>query len=183
MKECFRTCKNRGKQVVALLMIIMLSSMTNVMLSQDTSDKPTRQSSLEAFSKGDYEKAYNEFKELLLTYPKDPLYKYYSGVCLVKMSKNPKEAESLLKDALNAASVFRSLPSDAFLYLGKAQHMQGKFVDAEDAYNRFSREVGKKKAREADVPALIQQCRNGVILPVKGGIAADIKGGARILLK
>ncbi|HKK43827.1 MAG TPA: tetratricopeptide repeat protein [Bacteroidales bacterium] len=157
----YRTDKNPGVQVIALVLIIVFSSLTNVILSQDIKSKPTRQSSLEAFSKGDYEKAYSEFSELLETYPKDPLYKYYSGVCLIKMSKDPAEAESLLKDALNGATALRSLPADAFFYLGRSQQMQGKFDEAVSTYNHFTREAGKKRAKEEDVPALIQQCKNG----------------------
>ena len=158
MKRSFRRYKIPARHIIALMLIFVFSSLTNVMLSQD--NKPTRQSSLEAFSNGDYEKAYNEFKELLVTYPKDPLYKYYSGVCLVKMSKDPAEAESLLRDALNGASVLKTLPADAFLYLGKSQQMQGKFDEAVSTYNHFSREAGRKRAKEEDVPALIQQCKN-----------------------
>ncbi len=156
----FRTGKNPGRQVITIVLMIVFSSLANVILSQDIKSKPTRQSSLEAFSKGDYEKAYSEFRELLMTYPKDPLYKYYSGVCLVKMNINAAEAEKLLKDALNGATALRSLPSDAFFYLGRSQQMQGKFDEAVSTYNQFTREAGRKKAKEEDVPALIQQCKN-----------------------
>ncbi len=160
MKRSFRNYRIPAGHIIALMLIFVFSSFTNVMMSQDTKNKPTRQSSLEAFSNGDYEKAYNEFKELLVTYPKDPLYKYYSGVCLVKMSKDPAEAESLLRDALNGASVLKTLPPDAFLYLGNSQQMQGKFDEAVSTYNHFTREAGRKRAKEKDVPALIQQCKN-----------------------
>ena len=128
------------------------------LFSQNIQAKPTRQSSFEAFSKGNYEQAYNEFRELLLTYSKDPLYKYYSGVCLVKLNKDPDEAVILLQQALQGCSSYKTLPSDALFYLGRAQQMSGRFTEAVESYNLYTEQVGKKAAREQDVPEFIQQC-------------------------
>lgn len=131
--------------------------------------KPTRQSSVEAFSSGEYEKAYREFGELLKIYSKDPLYKYYSGVCLVKMNMKPDEAVDLLSQALKGAAIVRTLPQDALFYLGRAQQMSGMFEDAIQSYNQFSDQAGKKVSRELGVPDLLQQCQDG-----KGAITADL---------
>ena len=84
------------KQIILFFLIMVIGSSFNDLFSQNIQTKPTRQSSFEAFSKGNYEKAYSEFRELLLTYSKDPLYKYYSGVCLVKLNRDPGEAVILL---------------------------------------------------------------------------------------
>lgn len=130
----------------------------NNLLSQAVQQKPTRQSSFEAFSQGNYEKAYSEFRELLLTYTKDPLYKYYSGVCLVKLAKNPGEAINLLQEALQGSGELKTLPSDGLFYLGRAQQMSGKYTEAAFSYNLYSDKVGKKAAREMGVPELLQQC-------------------------
>ena len=120
--------------------------------------KPSRQSSIEAFSDGKYEVAYDQFSELLLLYPKDPLYKYYSGVCLVKLNRDPDKASILLQQALQGAAVLKTLPSDAVFYLGRAQQLSGRFSEAVDSYKRFEEQSGKKAARESGVPEFIQQC-------------------------
>lgn len=130
----------------------------NCLYSQNT-QRPTRQSSFEAFSQGDYEKAYAQFKELLLTYSKDPLYKYYSGVCLIKLKRAPSEAADLLQQALDGAGSIKTLPSDGLFYLGRARQMAGKFSEAEEAYNSYTKAVGKKESKSNGVPDLIQQCR------------------------
>ena len=130
----------------------------NDLFSQNIQLKPTRQSSFEAFSQGNYEKAYAEFSELLLTYTKDPLYKYYSGVCLVKLNKNPGEAINLLQQALQGTGELKTLPSDGLFYLGQAQQMSGSSIEAIGSYNCITEQVGKKTAREQGVPELIQQC-------------------------
>ena len=148
------------KQLLTLFVIIIITDLSCTdLFSQNTQTKPTRQSSLEAFSNGNYEKAYSEFKELLEIYSKDPLYKYYSGVCLVKLNRDPEEAVSYLSKALQSATVVRTLPSDALFYLGRAQQMSGKFNEALESFNRYSDQIGKKKAREQNIPDFIQECK------------------------
>jgi hypothetical protein len=146
------------KQIILFCLIGAIQIPFNNLLSQNIPTKPSRQSSLEAFSQGNYDKAYTEFRELLLTYPKDPLYKYYSGICLVKLNRDPDEATNLLRDAVQGAGNIRTLPSDGLFYLGRAQQMSGKFSDAEESYKLYTDRVGKKVSREMGVPNLLQQC-------------------------
>ena len=158
MKDYLRAGVKLKQQIVLLLLIMVIGSYLNDIFSQNINTKPTRQSSLEAFSKGNYEQAYREFSELLLTYSKDPLYKYYSGVCLVKLNRDPGEAVTILQQALQGAAVVKTLPSDALFYLGRAQQMSGKFIEAVKSFNLYTEQVGKKTARELGVPEFIQQC-------------------------
>ena len=146
------------KQIILFCLIGTFHIPFNNLFSQDIPTKPTRQSSLEAFSQGNYDKAYVEFRELLLTYTKDPLYKYYSGVCLVKLNRNPAEAANLLHDAIQEAGNIKTLPSDGLFYLGRAQQMSGKFSEATESYKSYTKGVGKRISKEMGVPDLLQQC-------------------------
>lgn len=146
------------KQIILFCLIGAIQIPFNNLLSQNIQTKPTRQSSLEAYSQGNYDKAYTEFRELLLTYTKDPLYKYYSGACLVKLNRDPEEASKLLLEAVQGAGNIKSLPSDALFYLGRAQQMSGKFSDAAESYKLYTDRVGKKISKEMGVPDLLQQC-------------------------
>jgi tetratricopeptide (TPR) repeat protein len=139
-------------------LIFVISLFPVDLYSQNIRPKPTRQSSLETFSKGDYEQAYSEFSELLIKYPKDPLYKYYSGVCLVKLSKDPEEAVTVLEQALQNDAVVKSLPSDASFYLGRAKQMSGMYPEAIKSYNQYIDQAGKRAAREKEIPLFIKQC-------------------------
>ncbi len=141
-----------------LLVIIILSG--NNLFSQYTQSKPLRQLSLEAFSKGDYERAYTGFSELLVTYPKDPLYKYYSGVSLVNLRRDPEQALSLLTQAQQSAGVVRAIPVDALFWLARAQQMSGRYAEAIISYNKYSEQSGKKAARDMGVSGYIQECNN-----------------------
>ncbi len=142
-----------------LMMLVSLSFM-NSNFAQINQPAPTRQSSIDAFTSGNYELAYKGFSQLLLKYPRDPLYKYYSGASLVMLKKNPVEAATLLEQSLNGASVVKSLPEDALFYLGRAQQMSGKYPEAIVSYSSFTDQVGKKSARDLGVPGYIQECEN-----------------------
>ena len=126
--------------------------------SQEAQHKPSRQAAMDAFSNGDYEKAFGEFENLLRTYSKDPLYKYYSGVCLVKMNRDPENASLLLSEALNGSLDIKSIPDDSWFYLGRAQQMAGRFPEAIDSFNNFEEKAGKKRARDLNVSGYIQEC-------------------------
>ena len=159
------------KQIILFCLIGAIAIPFSNLFSQNIQTKPTRQSSFEAFSQGKYEKAYSEFRVLLLTYSKDPLYKYYSGVCLVKLNKDPGEATNLLQQALQGAAAVKTLPADGLFYLGRAQQMSGKYSEADVSYNMYTDRVGKKTSREMGVPEFLTQC-----IQKKGQIAdSEIK--------
>jgi tetratricopeptide (TPR) repeat protein len=150
--------------IIAILVKLPPVNGLNAQISQPAT---TRQSSIDAFTKGNYEQAYSGFSQLLAKYPKDPLYKYYSGACLVMMKKDPEDAVQLLQQSLSGASVVRTVPPDGLFYLGRAQQMTGRFAEAIGSYSAYSDQVGKKAARDQNVPAYIQECENR-----KGAIVA-----------
>jgi tetratricopeptide (TPR) repeat protein len=158
--------------IISICLIILVQLPAEILFSQNAQAKPTRQSSTEAFSQGNYEKAYAQFSELLLIYPKDPLYKYYSGVSLVKLNRDPAEAAMLLKEAVSGAGSLKSLPSDGLFYLGRANQMAGNYSEAIEAYNSFTSHAGKKTAREMGVPELISQCSQQTGKPAEPSVAA-----------
>jgi len=146
------------QQHVCFLTILFSILFAGISFHLPAQQKPSRQSSLKAFSKGDYEKAYLEFSELLVTYPRDPLYKYYSGVCLVNLKRDPEKAETLLKEAQQNAAAVRNIPSDAVFWLGRAQQQAGSFGEAIATYNAYTTQAGRKAAKELGIPLYIQQC-------------------------
>lgn len=158
MKSIFIPALNI-RQNIAIFLISLCSALSVHEVSAQTNSKPTRQSSIEAFSDGKFEIALAQFEKLLISYPKDPLYRYYSGVCLVKLNRDPDKAADLLKNAQSGQGL-KNLPSDAMFYLARAQQMDGKFDDAIDSYRKFSEISGRKTAKDYGVPGYIQQCLN-----------------------
>ncbi|MCU0462103.1 MAG: SPOR domain-containing protein [Bacteroidales bacterium] len=171
----------RGKVIIArqyrvtirALMILFMSTIgiTTLVAQQ----KPSRQSSLEAFSKGNYEQALSGFSELLITYPKDPLYKYYRGVCLIKLNRDPEEALLLLQQAQQGSAMVRTIPPDVLFWLGRARQMTGRFDEAISAFDEYTLQYGKKAARDLDIPLYVQQCHNrkGQLSESASGLAAE----------
>ncbi len=182
MKENIKLYAGLGHLKTLILLVCITGASFICAYSQENQAAPTRQSSLDAFSKGDFELAYSSFSQLLLKYPKDPLYKYYSGVCLVKLKRDSEKAATLLQQSLNSASVVRSLPPDALFYLGRAQQMSGKFSEARESYTLYSDQVGKKKAREDGVPEFIQECNQNKGVITEAGItpATDDKSSRNV---
>jgi tetratricopeptide (TPR) repeat protein len=154
-----RTDKNSQRGLITLLIAILACA--NLLSQEITSRQPSRQEAFKAFSGGDYLKAYNEFTLLLETYPKDPLYKYYSGTCLVKMKKEPAKATSLLRDALSSSHEIITIPEDAWFYLGRSQQMAGQFNAALKSFDSFISEAGKKNSRKYNVSDYMKQCTEG----------------------
>ncbi len=150
------------RQNIALLLIIIASTLSGTQLfSQETVQKPSRQAAMEAFTSGDYEKAYREFNILLKKYSRDPLYKYYSGVCLVKLNREPAYASVYLQDALNGSLDIKNIPDDALFYLGRSQQLSGKYTDAIRSFGLFEDKAGKKSARSYNSDQFIQECKEG----------------------
>jgi len=176
IRRCEKNIFRPGKYLLAFSLMAIISSLQDTSLfSQDLQSRPVRQQALEAFSRGDFEKAYNGFSDLLNTYSKDPLYKYYSGVCLVQLKRDPLTAVTLLEDAIRGANIVRTVPPDGLFWLARAYQQAGDYNKAISSFNSYSEAAGKRKARELNVPQYIKECNEG-----RGALAAtEIKKRAR----
>jgi len=162
IRKCRKIIFRPGKYLLAFSLMAIISSLQDTYLfSQEVQSRPVRQQALEAFSRGDFEKAYDGFSDLLNTYSKDPLYKYYSGVCLVQLKRDPLTAVTLLNDAIKGANIVRTVPPDGLFWLARAYQLAGNYNEAISSFNSFSEAAGKRKARELDVPKYIKECNEG----------------------
>ncbi|MGQ9620588.1 MAG: tetratricopeptide repeat protein, partial [Bacteroidales bacterium] len=152
-------------------MVIIVCFYGNIK-AQESSVRTFRQSAIETYNRGQYEKAFRQFSELLSMFPRDPLYKYYAGVCLVKLEREPATAASFLKEASEGSGTIKPVPSDVWFWRGRAQHLAGMFSEAVASYERFTELAGKKSAREMNVPEYIRQCNER-----KGNITGFISQG------
>lgn len=156
-------------------------SMTDV-ICQESQLKPSKTAALDAWGRGSYEVAYENFNGLLLLYPRDPLYKYYTGACLVSLQRDIPRAVSLLGSAISSSINIRSVPGDVWFYYGRALHLNGIYDQATEAYNRFIRVAGKKVSSGYEVQAFLDQCtkRQGALSgePERPAYAEDAAGNA-----
>ena len=145
----------------AVLGLLITFSFLSPGLNAQKLTQPSRQVAYDHFNRGEFDKALQEFTILLNNYPKDPIYKYYCGVCLVKSEKEPEKAVGYLREALVSQQAIRPIPDDAWFYLGRSQQLAGHFTDAVGSYNLFEKNAGKKAARDLKVQDFIRECNEG----------------------
>lgn len=145
---------------VMIMAIVIILSLPSLM-AQDGAVHPSKSEALAAWESGDFALAYEHYNGLLLLYSRDPLYKYYSGACLVKMERDIPRAVTLLGSAINSSVNVKSVPDDVWFYYGRALHLNGSFVQAVEAYDNFARAAGRRLAAEYDIQSYIEQSSRG----------------------
>ena len=170
---CLRVINTEAVRTVSLVTVAFILSL-QVMTAQDGGVRPSKSEAQAAWEKGSYEVAYEHYNGLLLLYSRDPLYKYYTGACLVKMERDIARAVTLLESAINSSVYVKSVPDDVWFYYGRALQMNGSFALAAEAYGSFARAAGKKVATEYEVQTYIDQCGRGqgALSPVTAVAAA-----------
>lgn len=149
--------KSRAAQHIVIFLLLMN---TLVVFPQDGSFKPSRAEAEVAWNSGNYETAFQHYNGLLLLYSRDPLYKYYTGACLVKLDRDVPRAVTLLASAINSSVNIKTVPDDVWFYYGRALQMSGSYSMASDAFDRFVRTAGKKASQAMEVQKYADQCDN-----------------------
>jgi tetratricopeptide (TPR) repeat protein len=142
---------------IQIFVSLTVLALQGIIYSQDMAVRPSRQAAMESFGRGEYGKALVEFEALLDVYS-FALYKYYSGVCLVNLESDPGRAADYLKEAIEDSSGTDIIPDDAWYYLGRANHLAGRFPEAMDSYDQFREKAGHKKAKELNVAGYVREC-------------------------
>ncbi|HNR43147.1 MAG TPA: hypothetical protein PKL65_13020 [Bacteroidales bacterium] len=151
----------QGQSFVILLIFTLIVLLPDNLPAQSNQKKSLRESAIEKFNAGNYEQAYREFSILTATYSRDPLYKYYSARCLIQLKREFAKAESLIQEAVSDPQDIKSVPADAWFYLGRVQQMSGKFQEAVRSYDHFADAAGRKKAREMKVAEFRDEAKAG----------------------
>lgn len=143
-------------------------------MAQEGPAKPSKGEALAAWDRGNYELAYEHFNGLLLLYSRDPLYRYYTGACLVEMERDIPRAVNLLGSAINSSVNFKSVPDEVWFFYGRALQLDGSFDQATEAYKRFEKDAGRKVAQGYEVQKYLEQCsmRQGALSRTSAPAAA-----------
>lgn len=106
-----------------------------------------------------YADAYHYFKQILRIYPKDPVYNYYAGRCLLFLDKSPSVAIKYLRFAST-----KEVPDDVYFYLGLAYLRNYEFKKALDSFNWFEKRASKKQLKEFEIQNYLSMAQNGQYL-------------------
>lgn len=142
-----------------LIVILFLFSFSG--FAQDLKNEADVKKKAEVlFTEQDYVSAFPLFSQLLSLYPKDPNYNYKFGVCLLFTSDNKEKPLTYLQFAAKKPETEK----EVFFFLGKAYHLNYRFSDAINAYERFKKEGNPKTFKKYDVDQHITMCKSGVSL-------------------
>ena len=97
------------------------------------------------------------YSTLVSIYPKDPLYNYRFGVCLLFADR--RETEKPIK-YLKLASTTKNVDIAVNYYLGLAYHNNYRFSEAIAYYNIYKREAGNKSNPKFKIDRQIEICNN-----------------------
>ena len=137
--------------LIVLLLSGVVSAQTNTASENDLKKKAER-----FFNSGEYEPAMPVYSQLLSLYPKDPIYNYRYGVCLIKAGKEKVNAIGYLE----YASIQTNMEQDVWFYLGRGYMYAGKFQNAKNAFEQLKKNAGQAKAKKFEADLLIGNCTN-----------------------
>ncbi len=106
-----------------------------------------------------YRAAYPYYKKMLNQYPKEPIYHYYVGRCMLFMEKDPLKAISYLRYAST-----KDVPVDVYYYLGIAYNKNYRFQEAIESFQWFEKNASRKELRKPDYELYRSMAQNGVYL-------------------
>ncbi len=105
--------------VIAVLVVFLINSSA---YAQEDEFVPSREISVRLFDKGEFAEALRHFEPLLLKYPADPLYKYYTGACLLELNEDINHSVDLLESSINE-SRFLSISGTIFSFRNDARSL------------------------------------------------------------
>ena len=139
-----------------VMLSLILGFSTPVFGQQDNVNIAELKSKTQAFyDEGKYSEALNGYSILSDTYPGDAMYRYYQGVCMVKLNRDLDEAIEHLY-----FSSSRGVPEDSYFYLGLAYHREYNFSEAEKFFVRFEREGSRQQQKDLNVKQYINNSRS-----------------------
>jgi hypothetical protein len=121
------------------------------------SEKELKNKSERFFKEEDYGTALPLFSQLLSLYPSEANYNYKYGVCLLYATDDKEKPISYLQFALGKDGV----ETEVYYHLGKAFHLNYRFDEAINQYEKYRSVAGNKAVTRYNVVREIEMCRNG----------------------
>lgn len=152
--------------VVAMVAAILISAGT--VFAQEVDFTPSKERASELFAALNYTEALRHYEALSEKFPADPLYKYYSGVCMVMTGEKPEVSSRLLGEACRLGSQLRPVPDDVRFYLGRSYQQSGRFSEAVQQYELFRENATRREIKNLNIDKYIDECSSGM-----GAIAVE----------
>ena len=104
---------------------------------------------LKDFNDGLYHDALVKYDALLERYPKDGIFHYYRGICLLNLNRDFEKAAESLEFAVTRPNI----PNNAFYYLGLVYMKSYNFTPAKNNFERFIQLASRQEMRSLEAVA------------------------------
>ncbi|HKC67573.1 MAG TPA: hypothetical protein VKG26_05040, partial [Bacteroidia bacterium] len=126
--------------------------------SQFKNEDELKKQAAKYFDDEEYANGFKLYSQLVSNYPKDPIYNYRLGVCMLFTDADKKKAIPFLKTAAKTA---KDNEKEALFYLGKAYHFNYQFDEAINYYTQYKNIASASMIKKLQVDREIQACKNG----------------------
>ena len=140
------------------LFFILLLLLNGFIFSQNKSIDDLKIEANKLFENEDYTTAYKLYSQLVANYPKDPVYNFKLGVCMIYSEPDKNKCLPFLTFA-NSKST--ECPPEAKFYLGKAYHIIYRFDEAIKFYEEYKLSGNTANQKKLQVEREITSCKNG----------------------
>jgi len=144
-----------SKPVILLLFFLFLGTVGQ---AQFKNEDELKKQAAKYFDDEEYASGFKLYSQLVSTYPKDPIYNYRLGVCMLFTDADKKKAIPYLKTASKTA---KDNEKEALFYLGKAYHFNYQFDEAMNYYAQYKNIASASMIKKLQVDREIQACKNG----------------------
>ncbi len=145
----FRVISRRMTGIAILLTLVGVCTTEAQVESLTT--RQLKERAEERFESEQYSEALSDFRHLMNEYPGDPMYRYYTGICLTELNRDLEEAAELLYFASR-----RDVPAYVYYHLAEAHRRMYDFKEAKNYYLEFDREASRRESREYETKKLIR---------------------------
>ncbi|MFN5459880.1 MAG: hypothetical protein ACK5AY_08220 [Bacteroidota bacterium] len=143
----------------AFLLLLFISGTAQV--SVPANEEEQKKLAQKLFEEEDYGQAFKLYSTLLAHYPKDPLFNYRIGVCILNVGDEKGDRKSAIHYLEIAKSKAKELEKELLFYLGRAYHINYDFDDALLYYNEYRSSASESSIKKLKVDHEIQMARNG----------------------
>jgi hypothetical protein len=153
--------RTRVKALMSALAVALTTIMPAVAQEVTFASKEDLQKAADdLFAKADYLQAKPLYSQLLSQDPMNADYNYRYGACIMYTEADPTKPIPFLEGGASTSGV----KPEANYFLGKSYHLNYRFDEAIEAYEKFKKANTKVTGVDVDINREIQMCVNGRVL-------------------
>jgi len=148
-----------GKRILFSL-ALLFNAAVSIAQKSPASESDLKKQAEKLFEKESYQEAIPMYSQLLSLYPREAVYNYRYGVCLLMSGQDKTGAATYLE----AAAKVKETDADVHLYLGRSYMFMDHFNEALAEFSQFKKTGSSAKQSKLGVDRLIQNCNNANVL-------------------